>query len=57
MLFFQPVRTCTFVRTGSSTGVRSRPGEAFETTISIHPAERYTFSMVLKRSAAAQKSG
>jgi GntR family transcriptional regulator len=31
-----------------------RVGEAFETTISIHPAERYTFSMVLKRASPAQ---
>ena len=33
-----------------------RVGEAFETTISAHPAERYTFSMVLKRASLAQGS-
>jgi DNA-binding GntR family transcriptional regulator len=27
-------------------------GKTYETTISIHPADRYTFSMVLKRAAA-----
>ena len=33
-----------------------RAGEAFETTISIHPAGRFTFSMVLKRASVAQDS-
>lgn len=33
-----------------------RVGEAFETTISVHPAERYTFSMVLKRTNLNQES-
>ena len=33
-----------------------RVGEAFETTISIHPAERYTFSMASKRASLAQES-
>ncbi|ABD67775.1 transcriptional regulator, GntR family [Rhodoferax ferrireducens T118] len=31
-----------------------RVGETIETTISVHPAERYTFSMVLKRSSIGQ---
>ena len=31
-----------------------RVGETIETTISIHPANRYTFSMVLKRSIGVQ---
>jgi DNA-binding GntR family transcriptional regulator len=34
-----------------------RVGETIKTTISIHPAERYTFSMVLKRSSLANESG
>jgi DNA-binding GntR family transcriptional regulator len=33
-----------------------RLGATIETTISIHPAERYTFSMVLKRSSITQDS-
>lgn len=31
-----------------------RTGATIETTISVHPAERYTFSMVLKRSSITQ---
>lgn len=31
-----------------------RVGDTIETTISVHPAARYTFSMVLKRSSVAQ---